>query len=1150
MKNLLILQPTPIVSVTASRGSGAANLLTPDPREVWMDSGTGTATLVLDFGQPRVINTIFLGHLLPPHVDATWSITGGLIDSTSLLISPVSSLRVPDVTWRSPALSHAFWTGAAVRVRYIRLSVTQPAGSAPLSAGVLIAGYALQPAWNHEWGSGRRPIDTNPAVALPDGGFSGVEGVRKSAWFWTLGDLADDELDALWEIALDRGESRPLLVVEDPDRTAGLRRRLHYGIFRQFREFERLTRNRTRWELRIEDWGADEAAPISSPPLPPAAPVITVYPRDRGLLVAWTDSANGGAPIEQHGIYVNGNLVATTSAASPYRITGLTNGVAASVEVTAINLAGPSPRSEAKSAVPVAPPVFVLQNYPSAFKPFQRATSIGGAAGKGAGTVVQPISVSAPGTVIARIVADDDNSVVLHGPVSINVTVLDAQIVLTDVAARLRWGKVQLSADWGETWQTGAARVGVGCGTLVCGQSLATRMFDRMPTFDNTTLAELVINPSPYGVVYATWYESYNDKTTGAAWEVPSDTGRYRSAWVAEFLRLQIQAEGVICFVVGHARGASLLEVFNPGGSENAALLAVITEAGGFERVRFFQGHQNYSSSATNYRAALTTFFSFAAANNGVRGANFAALLTTVPNIAANGTYNNNANLQGIRTIAAEWAYQNGAVYSDLRDLELYSDNVHPLQAAERRQARHDYRSWRPLAGLVGDNRGPRPISATRAAGSRDIVIMMQHRPGASNLDVRGNPGLRFGAFARRSLSNPLALDATTPFAVANNGNGTSTITLRLAAVPADTLAIDIYWDPYPSPKANGSVDMIYDDHTDLGEDGIAIGRPIDWPLRGITAYAPSVSAPANTALPTITGTARARQTQTGTIGSWSGADLWDVEYFLSDNGAALPDRSVFRTNATSLAGVVASTDVGHPIAIKVTGYGDGGATVAWSAPSPVVDSKRGPDLTATGSPTYVAGKFGQAIRFVSNAYLSATSTFDDVVPQSLTAPLGPIAWTVEAWISLGANPNANVVAFGQLNKLYVAINTAGGVFAFVKGQATDWTSGASAAITNGAFHHVAVVSYGAAGAALYVDGALVSSTTNAPRYTAGTGPFQVGALGGSLVFVNGAVEELAAWDSAIYAGSGFTPPVAPYAGTEIGLRALYHFDGNFVPAG
>jgi hypothetical protein len=291
MKNLLILQPTPIAAISASRGTGAANLLTPHPREVWIDSAVGSAASIdIDLGAVRVVNTICLAHVRPPHVNATWTITGGTADYTSIAIATGATLRVPDVNGRSPALSHAFWYGDAVSARYLRLALTQPAGSSPLSAGVVMVGRALVPGWNHEWGSGRRPLDTGSSTALPDGGFAVVEGVRKSAWYWTLGDLTDDELDALYEVALDRGETRPLLVVEDPDRTAGLRRRLHYGLFRQLREFERAQRNRTRWELQIEEWGADEAAPISSLPIdtvPDAFAFAPVVGADRSV---WVES--------------------------------------------------------------------------------------------------------------------------------------------------------------------------------------------------------------------------------------------------------------------------------------------------------------------------------------------------------------------------------------------------------------------------------------------------------------------------------------------------------------------------------------------------------------------------------------------------------------------------------------------------------------------------------------------------------------------------------------------------------------------------------------------------------------------------------------------------------------------------------------------
>jgi hypothetical protein len=263
MANLLVLAPAPIAALATSRGTGAANLLSPDPREVWADSAVGSAASIdIDLGAVRAVDTIFLGHVLPPATGATWTITGGAAGYADTVIKAAGALRVPDVAGRAPQLSHALWHGASVNVRYLRLSVTQPGGSPALTAGVVLAGTALKPAYGQEWGSGRRVIDTGSATGLPDGGFATVEGVRKSSWSWTLGDLTNDELDRLYEIALDRGETRPLLVVEDMSATAGLRRRVHYGRFIGLRPFERSKPNRNRWELQIEDWGAEETAPL------------------------------------------------------------------------------------------------------------------------------------------------------------------------------------------------------------------------------------------------------------------------------------------------------------------------------------------------------------------------------------------------------------------------------------------------------------------------------------------------------------------------------------------------------------------------------------------------------------------------------------------------------------------------------------------------------------------------------------------------------------------------------------------------------------------------------------------------------------------------------------------------------------------------
>jgi len=262
MQNLLILAPAPIAAIAASRGSGAENLLKPDPREVWADNAVGTAaTINIDLGVVRSIDTVFLGYVAPLAASATWSITGGVAGYAEVTLSAAASARVPDVAGvRAPELSHAFWHGDTATVRYLRISITQPASAEALTVGVVLAGAAFVPTYNREWGSGRKPIDTGTVTPLPDGGFSVVDGVCKTAWFWTLGDLKDAELDVLYHLALNRGLGKPLLVVEDPEAAAGLRRRLHYGLFQQFQQFDRRSYGRTRWELSIEEWGGDEAA--------------------------------------------------------------------------------------------------------------------------------------------------------------------------------------------------------------------------------------------------------------------------------------------------------------------------------------------------------------------------------------------------------------------------------------------------------------------------------------------------------------------------------------------------------------------------------------------------------------------------------------------------------------------------------------------------------------------------------------------------------------------------------------------------------------------------------------------------------------------------------------------------------------------------
>ena len=254
MSRLMIVEPRLIAAAAASRGTGADNLRSVNPKEAWVDSATGgTVTITIDLGAPVEIDTIMLGYVLGSVAATSWSITGGLVSADQAVIQAPTVLRVPDVPGRFAAVSHGLWTGVARTVRYLAIALTHP-GPARLSAGVLVIGKAFSPELGQDWGGGRQPIDTGIATALPDGGFATVEGVVKSSFACTFSDLSEVETLLLEKIAEGLGTTRPGLLIEDVTRSAGLIARMHYGVFGKWKSFERRNRAQTRWDISIEQW--------------------------------------------------------------------------------------------------------------------------------------------------------------------------------------------------------------------------------------------------------------------------------------------------------------------------------------------------------------------------------------------------------------------------------------------------------------------------------------------------------------------------------------------------------------------------------------------------------------------------------------------------------------------------------------------------------------------------------------------------------------------------------------------------------------------------------------------------------------------------------------------------------------------------------
>lgn len=249
-KRLVMMRPVPPASLSVVQNfANSANALTPDPKEVATIAAATTGIVDLDFGAVRSFDTMFAGYL-SSNIGAV-TLQYGLataFESTAVfgLGAQASELVVPD--YHRP-----FVAAAPFNARYLRFSFTVPAG-APGTVGVLAGGLSVQPFWGHEFGSGRPIEDTGIVERLFSGGFGIYDGVRVGGYQWSFGDLSDAELAKLYALARDRGQTRSILVIEDPDQTDGLNERTHWSLFDRLEAYERQVPGASRYAFKVRDW--------------------------------------------------------------------------------------------------------------------------------------------------------------------------------------------------------------------------------------------------------------------------------------------------------------------------------------------------------------------------------------------------------------------------------------------------------------------------------------------------------------------------------------------------------------------------------------------------------------------------------------------------------------------------------------------------------------------------------------------------------------------------------------------------------------------------------------------------------------------------------------------------------------------------------
>lgn len=248
MTAIKIVQPLTVVAIDASGGDGVGNLLTRDPKEVfWIPEAQGTVTVTIDLGSANQFDTVYLGYVRPKASPPSWRIRCGIGNADEQMLQAIAPIPSAVAVGPPSQRTEGLWTGAIATARYLAIDIEPSSPIEAITAGVLVVGQAFVTTFGPEWGAGRQPIDTGAASALPSGGFAVVDGAHKSRFSWTFGDLSPRETQQLEGLALDLGETKPGLVIEQGSRPL-------YGLFDRWKAYERRNRAQTRWEVALTEW--------------------------------------------------------------------------------------------------------------------------------------------------------------------------------------------------------------------------------------------------------------------------------------------------------------------------------------------------------------------------------------------------------------------------------------------------------------------------------------------------------------------------------------------------------------------------------------------------------------------------------------------------------------------------------------------------------------------------------------------------------------------------------------------------------------------------------------------------------------------------------------------------------------------------------
>ncbi len=500
---------------------------------------------------------------------------------------------------------------------------------------------------------------------------------------------------------------------------------------------------------------------------------------------------------------------------------------------------------------------------PTATRIYQRDTRTGGTFGKSAGTVGFTVTLGLSVASLECRLRDADTA---GNPVLADWTALPSPAGgwlagPNQVTPQLPAGPHRYILDVRPTGSAlgavlGTSPFGIGEVIAVAGQSLAVN-FLGLGYSPEGTIASTGCIPAANGYEYAPSLAPADGNTSNpvapdpATWAAPADGTAYSSAFAAEFLRLVTGQAGVVAALVGYAAGGTSINLWQPGQTLNTTLKATLDHDGRFGSMIWIQGHSDSQSgmSAATYQGLLAFLFTDLAARyagpGGTPGA-FSRLICSIPAEASN-YWGTPAQVNAIRSGALAYvAADPRATYVVGLDMTVSGDGTHPNQAGRLTMAREFYRAFMAAAGLAPAKPGPSITGASRAAGSNVVKLAITQGAGGTALVGVGTPANQFTIYPANAMFGALAINSLT---IASP----TEIDLTLAAAPADTQALDVWYRLADSDSGAVTGSGIYDNATD--GDGLTVGRQLQLVAAAITVAAPNPQAAPAPAAPASGGT-------------------------------------------------------------------------------------------------------------------------------------------------------------------------------------------------------------------------------------------------------------------------------------------------------